>query len=75
AFRYHRQHIPFEFIAVLLVSHPSLLTLSLLDISHVRQTGVRSVSDGDPISAQFLLHQHTEKVLESSRQAVLRVAE
>jgi hypothetical protein len=32
----HRQHIPFEFNAVFLVSHLALLTLSLLDISGVR---------------------------------------
>jgi two-component system, NarL family, response regulator NreC len=40
-FCYHRQHILFKFIAVSLVSHRSRLTLSLLDISAVRQTGVR----------------------------------
>jgi hypothetical protein len=42
AFCHHPQHFPLELITVFLVAHLSLLTLSLLDISCVRQTGVRS---------------------------------
>lgn len=37
-----RQHITLELVCVFLLAHRSLLTLSLTDISCVRQTGVRS---------------------------------
>lgn len=41
AFRSHRQHLTLELVAVLPVSHCSLLTLSLTGNLGVRQTGVR----------------------------------